>query len=151
MRLPFKANDETTEEYISVIKELCIIQHEDTWYKDKSHAVLFPDLEDAKKKVAKPHYWILNSIDEYDAAEDKQPALLAMAQIVFNTNNYSEKLVSENENIEAKTELAQSLINFDIEIPVIAEHMISMDVPKYARLMMDVATAETHISEWLKQ
>lgn len=150
MRLPFKANDETTEEYISVIKELCIIQHEDTWYKDKSHAVLFPDLEDAKKKVAKPHYWILNSIDEYDAAEDKQPALLAMAQIVFNTNNYSEKLVSENENIEAKTELAQSLINFKIEIPVIAEHMISMDVPKYARLMMDAATAETHISEWLK-
>ena len=150
MRLPFKANDETTEEYISVIKELCIIQHEDTWYKDKSHAVLFPDLEDAKKKVAKPHYWILNSIDEYDAAEDKQAALLAMAQIVFNTNNYSEKLVSENENIEAKTELAQSLVNFDIEIPVIAEHMISMDVPKYARLMMDVATAETHISEWLK-
>jgi hypothetical protein len=150
MRLPFKANDETTEEYISVIKELCIIQHEDTWYKDKSHAVLFPDLEDAKKKVAKPHYWILNSIDEYDAAEDKQPALLAMAQIVFNTNNYSEKLVSENENIEAKTELAQSLLNFEIEIPVIAEHMISMDVPKYARLMMDAATAETHISEWLK-
>jgi len=150
MRLPFKANDETTEEYISVIKELCIIQHEDTWYKDKSHAVLFPDLEDAKKKVAKPHYWILNSIDEYDAAEDKQAALLAMAQIVFNTNNYSEKLVSENENIEAKTELAQSLVNFDIEIPVIAEHMISMDVPKYARLMMDAATAETHISEWLK-
>lgn len=151
MRLPFKANDETTEEYISVIKELCIIQHEDTWYKDKSHAVLFPDLEDAKKKVAKPHYWILNSIDEYDAAEDKQPALLAMAQIVFNTNNYSEKLVSENENIEAKTELAQSLLNFEIEIPVIAEHMISMDVPKYARLMSDAATAETQISEWLKK
>lgn len=150
MRLPFKANDETTEEYITVIKELCIIQHEDTWYKDKSHAVLYPDLEDAKKKVAKPHYWILNSIDEYDAAEDKQQALLAMAQIVFNTNNYSEKLVSENENIEAKTELAQSLVNFDIEMSAIAEHMISMDVPKYARLMMDAATAETQIAEWLK-
>ena len=150
MRLPFKANDETTEEYIAVIKELCIIQHEDTWYKDKSHAVLYPDLEDAKKKVAKPQYWILNSIDEYDVAEDKQSALLAMAQIVFNTNNYSEKLVSENENIEAKTELAQSLINFDIEIPAIAEHMISMDVPKYARLMMDAATAENQIADWLK-
>jgi hypothetical protein len=150
MRLPFKANDETTEEYIAVIKELCIIQHEDTWYKDKSHAVLYPDLEDAKKKVAKPHYWILNSIDEYDAAEDKQPALLAMAQIVFNTNNYSEKLVSENENIEAKTELVQSLVNFDIEMPAIAEHMVSMDVPKYARLMMDAATAETQIAKWLK-
>lgn len=150
MRLPFKANDETTEEYIAVIKELCIIQHEDTWYKDKSHAVLYPDLEDAKKKVAKPQYWILNSIDEYDVAEDKQSALLAMAQIVFNTNNYSEKLVSENENIEAKTELAQSLVNFDIDIPAIAEHMISMDVPKYARLMMDAATAQTQIADWLK-
>ncbi|MDG1202626.1 MAG: hypothetical protein P8N65_02050 [SAR86 cluster bacterium] len=150
MRLPFKANDETTEEYIAVIKELCIIQHEDTWYKDKSHAVLYPDLEDAKKKVAKPQYWILNSIDEYDVAEDKQSALLAMAQIVFNTNNYSEKLVSENENIEAKTELAQSLVNFDIHISAIAEHMISMDVPKYARLMMDAATAETQIADWLK-
>ena len=150
MRLPFKANDETIEEYIAVIKELCIIQHEDTWYKDKSHAVLYPDLEDAKKKVAKPQYWILNSIDEYDVAEDKQSALLAMAQIVFNTNNYSEKLVSENENIEAKTELAQSLVNFDIHISAIAEHMISMDVPKYARLMMDAATAETQIADWLK-
>ena len=150
MRLPFKANDETTEECIAVIKELCIIQHEDTWYKDKSHAVLYPDLEDAKKKVAKPQYWILNSIDEYDVAEDKQSALLAMAQIVFNTNNYSEKLVSENENIEAKTELAQSLVNFDIDISAIAEHMISMDVPKYARLMMDAATAETQIADWLK-
>lgn len=150
MRLPFKANDENTEEYIAVIKELCIIQHEDTWYKDKSHAVLYPDLEDAKKKVAKPQYWILNSIDEYDVAEDKQSALLAMAQIVFNTNNYSEKLVSENENIEAKTELAQSLVNFDIDISAIAEHMISMDVPKYARLMMDAATAETQIADWLK-
>ena len=150
MRLPFKANDETTEEYISIIKELCIIQHEDTWYKDKSHAMLYPDLEDAKKKVAKPHYWILNSIDEYDVAEEKQPGLLAIAQIVFNTNNYSEKLVSENENIEAKTELAESLANFDIEVSVIAEHMISMDVPKYARLMTDAATAETQIGEWLK-
>ena len=150
MRLPFKANDETTEEYISIIKELCIIQHEDTWYKDKSHAMLYPDLEDAKKKVAKPHYWILNSIDEYDAAEEKQPGLLAIAQIVFNTNNYSEKLVSENENIEAKTELVQSLANFDIEVSVIAEHMISMGVPKYARLMTDAATAETQIGEWLK-
>ena len=73
-----------------------------------------------------------------------------MAQIVFNTNNYSEKLVSENENIEAKTELVQSLVNFDIEMSAIAEHMISMDVPKYARLMMDAATAETQITEWLK-
>ena len=127
-----------------------MIQHEDTQQKDKSQTSIYPDLEDAKKKVAKPQYWILNSIDEYDVAEDKQSALLAMAQIVFNTNNYSEKLVSENENIEAKTELAQSLVNFDIDISAIAEHMISMDVPKYARLMMDAATAETQIADLLK-
>ena len=73
-----------------------------------------------------------------------------MAQVVFNTNNYSEKLVAENENIEAKTELAQSLANFAINTKVIAEHMISMDVPKYARLIMDVAEAENLITEWLK-
>jgi hypothetical protein len=151
MRLPFKAKDETTDEYISVIKELCIIQHEDTWYKDKSHAMLYPDLEDAKKKVAKPHYWILNAIDELEAADNKEIALIALAQIVFNTNNYSEKLVSENENIEAKTELAQSLVNFNIEISVIAEHMIGMDVPKYARLIMDAKSAEAQINKWLNQ
>lgn len=151
MRLPFKSSEETTEEYIAVVKELCIIQHEDTWFKDKSHASLYPNLEDAKKKVAKPHYWILNAIDEHESSENKVTSLLSLTQIIFNTNYYSEKLVSENENLDAKKELAETLINFDIKIPTIAEHMISMDVPKYVRLSSDKDEAEKTIERWLSE
>ena len=148
MRLPFKSNEETIDEYLSVVKELCIIQHEDTWYKDKSHAVLYPDLEDAKSKVGKPHYWILNAIDEYDESEEKESSLINLAQIIFNTNYYSEKLTADTENLEAKIELSQFLSNLEIDISTIADHMTSMDVPKYVRIEDDDAT--TLISSWLK-
>jgi len=148
MRLPFKSNEETIDEYISVVKELCIIQHEDTWYKDKSHAVLYPDLEDAKSKVGKPHYWILNAIDEYDESEEKESSLINLAQIIFNTNYYSEKLTADTENLEAKIELSQFLSNLEIDVSTIADHMTSMDVPKYVRIEDDDAT--TLISSWLK-
>ena len=148
MRLPFKSNEETIDEYLSVVKELCIIQHEDTWYKDKSHAVLYPDLEDAKSKVGKPHYWILNAIDEYDESEEKESSLINLAQIIFNTNYYSEKLTADTENLEAKIELSQFLSNLDIDVSTIADHMTSMDVPKYVRIEDDDAT--TLISSWLK-
>ena len=148
MRLPFKSNEETIDEYISVVKELCIIQHEDTWYKDKSHAVLYPDLEDAKSKVGKPHYWILNAIDEYDESEEKESSLINLAQIIFNTNYYSEKLTADTENLEAKIELSQFLSNLEIDVSTIAGHMTSMDVPKYVRIEDDDASAL--ISSWLK-
>ena len=148
MRLPFKSNEETIDEYLSVVKELCIIQHEDTWYKDKSHAVLYPDLEDAKSKVGKPHYWILNAIDEYDESEEKESSLVNLAQIIFNTNYYSEKLTADTENLEAKIELSQFLSNLEIDVSTIADHMTSMDVPKYVRIEDDDAT--TLISSWLK-
>tara|TARA_B100001113_G_scaffold8207_1_gene6689 strand:+ start:2421 stop:2867 length:447 start_codon:yes stop_codon:yes gene_type:complete len=148
MRLPFKSNEETIDEYLSVVKELCIIQHEDTWYKDKSHAVLYPDLEDAKSKVGKPHYWILNAIDEYDESEEKESSLINLAQIIFNTNYYSEKLTADTENLEAKIELSQFLSNLEIDVSTIADHMTSMDVPKYVRIEDDDAT--TLISSWLK-
>ena len=148
MRLPFKSNEETIDEYLSVVKELCIIQHEDTWYKDKSHAVLYPDLEDAKSKVGKPHYWILNAIDEYDESEEKESNLINLAQIIFNTNYYSEKLTADTENHEAKIELSQFLSNLEIDVSTIADHMTSMDVPKYVRIEDDDAT--TLISSWLK-
>jgi len=148
MRLPFKSNEETIDEYLSVVKELCIIQHEDTWYKDKSHAVLYPDLEDAKSKVGKPHYWILNAIDEYDESEEKESSLINLAQIIFNTNYYSEKLTADTENLEAKIELSQFLSNLEIDVSTIADHMTSMDVPKYVRIEGDDAT--TLISSWLK-
>jgi len=147
MRLPFKSNEETIEEYLSVVKELCIIQHEDTWYKDKSHAVLYPDLEDAKSKVGKPHYWILNAIDEHDESEEKESSLINLAQIIFNTNYYSEKLTADTENLEAKIELSQFLSNLEIDVSTIADHMTSMDVPKYVRIDDD---ATTLISSWLK-
>ena len=147
MRLPFKSNEETIDEYLSVVKELCIIQHEDTWYKDKSHAVLYPDLEDAKSKVGKPHYWILNAIDEYDESEEKESSLVNLAQIIFNTNYYSEKLTADTENLEAKIELSQFLSNLEIDVSTIADHMTSMDVPKYVRIDDDAATL---ISSWLK-
>jgi len=148
MRLPFKSNEETIEEYLSVVKELCIIQHEDTWYKDKSHAVLYPDLEDAKSKVGKPHYWILNAIDEHDESEEKESSLINLAQIIFNTNYYSEKLTADTENLEAKIELSQFLSNLEIDISTIADHMTSMDVPKYVRIEND--DASILISSWLK-
>lgn len=148
MRLPFKSNEETIDEYLSVVKELCIIQHEDTWYKDKSHAVLYPDLEDAKSKVGKPHYWILNAIDEYDESEEKESSLINLAQIIFNTNYYSEKLTADTENLEAKIELSHFLSNLEIDVSTIADHMTSMDVPKYVRIEDD--DASTLISSWLK-
>ncbi len=148
MRLPFKSNEETIDEYLSVVKELCIIQHEDTWYKDKSHAVLYPDLEDAKSKVGKPHYWILNAIDEHDESEKKESSLINLAQIIFNTNYYSEKLTAETENLEAKIELSQFLSNLEINVSTIADHMTSMDVPKYVRIEDD--DASTLIASWLK-
>ena len=148
MRLPFKSNEETIDEYLSVVKELCIIQHEDTWYKDKSHAVLYPDLEDAKSKVGKPHYWILNAIDEHDESEEKESSLVNLAQIIFNTNYYSEKLTADTENLEAKIELSQFLSNLEIDVSTIADHMTSMDVPKYVRIEDD--DASTLISSWLK-
>ena len=148
MRLPFKSNEETIDEYLSVVKELCIIQHEDTWYKDKSHAVLYPDLEDAKSKVGKPHYWILNAIDEYDESEEKESSLINLAQIIFNTNYYSEKLTADTENLEAKIELSQFLSNLEINVSTIADHMTSMDVPKYVRI--EDNDASNLISSWLK-
>ena len=77
--------------------------------------------------------------------------MLSLTQIIFNTNYYSEKLVSENENLDAKKELAETLVNFDIKIPTIAEHMISMDVPKYVRLSSDKDEAEKTIERWLSE
>jgi hypothetical protein len=66
--------------------------------------------------------------------EDKEQALTELAQLVFKTNYYSQKLTSETENIEAKKDLASLLFNLDISIDSIVDQMISMDTPKYARL-----------------
>lgn len=150
MKYPFKTKDENLKNYIFQLKEVCIIEHEDNWFKEKSHTKLYPNLDEAKAKIAKPHYWILNAIDKYEdeECEDIQIALIELGQLVFKTNYYSQKLTSENENKNAKIDLASSLSNLDISVEVIAEQMISMDTPKYARLEMSKEDATSLISSW---
>ena len=148
MKYPFKTKEENLKNYIFQLKEVCIIEHEDNWFKEKSHTKLYPNLEEAKAKVGKPHYWILNAIDKYEdeECEDIQIALIELGQLVFKTNYYSQKLTSENENEDAKKDLAGSLKNLDISIETIAEQMISMDTPKYARLEMSKEDASSLIA-----
>ena len=151
MKYPFKTKEENLKNYIFQLKEVCIIEHEDNWFKEKSHTKLYPNLEEAKAKVGKPHYWILNAIDKYEdeECEDIQIALIELGQLVFKTNYYSQKLTSENENEDAKKDLAGSLKNLDISVETIAEQMISMDTPKYARLEMSKEDASILIASWV--
>jgi len=152
MKYQFKTKEQDIKKYLFELKESCIIEHEDNWFKEKSHTKLYPNLEEAKLKVAKPYYWILNAIDNYEdeECEDKELALIELAQLVFKTNYYSQKLTSETENIDAKKDLASLLFNLDISIYNIAKHMMSMDAPKYARLKLEREEAIKKISEWTK-
>ncbi|MDC1100193.1 hypothetical protein OAS93_02735 [Gammaproteobacteria bacterium] len=150
MKYQFKTKDQDIKKYLFELKEACIIEHEDNWFKEKSHTKLYPNLEEAKSKVAKPYYWILNAIDNYEdeECEDKELAIIELAQLVFKTNYYSQKLTSETENIDAKKNLATSLYNLDISIDSIANQMMSMDTPKYARLELEQEEAIKKITEW---
>jgi hypothetical protein len=152
MKYQFKTKEQDIKKYLFELKEACIIEHEDNWFKEKSHTKLYPNLEEAKSKVAKPYYWILNAIDNYEdeECEDKELALIELAQLVFKTNYYSQKLTSETENIDAKKDLASSLFNLDISIDSIANQMMSMDTPKYARLELEQKEAIKKITEWIK-
>ena len=152
MKYQFKTKEQDIKKYLFELKEACIIEHEDNWFKEKSHTKLYPNLEEAKSKVAKPYYWILNAIDNYEDEEcqDKELALIELAQLVFKTNYYSQKLTSETENIDAKKDLATSLYNLDISIDSIANQMMSMDTPKYARLELEQEEAIKKITEWTK-
>ena len=152
MKYQFKTKEQDIKKYLFELKEACIIEHEDNWFKEKSHTKLYPNLEEAKSKVAKPYYWILNAIDNYEdeGCQDKELALIELAQLVFKTNYYSQKLTSETENIDAKKDLATSLSSFDISIDSIANQMMSMDTPKYARLELEQEEAIKKITEWTK-
>ena len=152
MKYQFKTEKQDIKKYLFELKEACIIEHEDNWFKEKSHTKLYPNLEEAKSKVAKPYYWILNAIDNYEdeECEDKELAIIELAQLVFKTNYYSQKLTSEKENIDAKKDLATSLYNLDISIDSIANQMMSMDTPKYARLELEQEEAIKKITEWTK-
>ena len=151
MEYTFITKDEDVKKYLFNLKEECIIKHEDNWFKEKSHTKLYPNIDEAKSKVAKPYYWILNAIDKYEdiECEDKDLALAELGILVFKTNYYSKKLTSDTENIEAKTDLAISLINFGLSPEFVAEQMLSMETPKYARLDMDHDEATILIKSWI--
>ena len=148
MKYIYNNSNKPLKDYLFELKEICIIEHEDNWFKEKTHTKLYPNIEDAKAKVAKPHYWILNSIDNYEESEDKEPALFELGQLVFKSNYYSQKLTSENENIEAKKDLVSSLVSLGLPLDKIAEQIISMDTPKYARLDLSKDEALSIITEW---
>lgn len=152
MKYPFKKKDETLDTYIFNLKETCIVEHEDNWFKEKSHTKLYPNLEEAKSKVSKPYYWILNAIDKYEdeGCDDNEEALIELAQLVFKTNYYSQKLTSERENIEAKKDLARLLFSLDISIDNIVDQMTSMNTPKYARLEVEKEQAFKKIADWIE-
>lgn len=151
MKYPFKTKEEKIEKYLFELKEVCIIEHEDNWFKEKSHTKLYPNLDEAKSKVAKPYYWILNAIDNYenDDCENKELALAELAILVFKSNYYSQKLTSETENIEAKKELVNFMSNCGLSIEFIADQIASKDVPKYARIEMDSKDVLKLISSWI--
>ncbi len=148
MKYIFNTSNKPLKDYLFELKEICIIEHEDNWFKEKTHTKLYPNIEDAKAKVAKPHYWILNSIDEYEESDNKEVALFQLGQLVFKSNYYSQKLTSENENLEAKKDLVSSLLSLGLPLDKIAEQIISMDTPKYARLEVPKDEALAIISKW---
>lgn len=150
MEYRFITKDDELKKYLFDLKEECIIKHEDNWFKEKSHTKLYPNIDEAKTKVAKPYYWILNAIDKYEDNEcdDKDLALAELGILVFKTNYYSQKLTSDTENIEAKKDLATSLINFGLSPEFVAEQMRSMETPKYARLVITQDEAIKLIKSW---
>ena len=91
---------------------------------------------------------ILNSIDEYEESDNKEVALFQLGQLVFKSNYYSQKLTSENENLEAKKDLVSSLLSLGLPLDKISEQIISMDTPKYARLEVPKDEALAIISKW---
>ena len=137
MKYAFKTQDEELEKYLFNLKESCIIEHEDNWFKEKSHTKLYPNIEDAKAKIAKPHYWILNAIDEYESTDEKNESLIALAILVFKSNYYSQKLVAADENLEAKKDLINYMSNLGVGVDEICKILPSMDAPAYARVDLE--------------
>ena len=149
MKYVFKTKDEDLEKYLFNLKESCIIEHEDNWFKEKSHTKLYPNIEDAKAKIAKPHYWILNAIDEYESADEKSESLIALAILVFKSNYYSHKLVAADENLEAKKDLINYMGNLGIGVDEIYKTMTSMDTPAYARIDLEDEELQSFVNKIL--
>ena len=149
MQYPFIQKDEELKKYLFNLKEVCIVEHEDNWFKEKTHTKLYPNLEDAKAKVGRPHYWILNAIDEYEESDNPKEAMISLAILVFKSNYYSQKLVSSDENLEAKKDLITYLSNLGIEIDKICECISSMDAPAYARVELDKKDLSIFVKQFI--
>jgi hypothetical protein len=149
MQYPFIKKDEELKKYLFNLKEVCIIEHEDNWFKEKTHTKLYPNIEDAKAKIGRPHYWILNAIDEYEESDNQEEAMIALAILVFKSNYYSQKLVSSDENLEAKKDLITFLSNLGIEIGKICECISSMDAPAYARVELDKKELSKFVNQFI--
>ena len=149
MQYPFIQKDEELKKYLFNLKEVCIIEHEDNWFKEKTHTKLYPNLEDAKAKVGRPHYWILNAIDEYEESDNQEEAMISLAILVFKSNYYSQKLVSSDENLEAKKDLITYLSNLGIKIDKICECISSMDAPAYARVELDKKDLSIFVKQFI--
>ena len=50
MKYVFKTKDEDLENYLFNLKESYIIEHEDNWFKEKSHTKLYQILKMQKQK-----------------------------------------------------------------------------------------------------
>ena len=149
MQYPFIKKDEELKKYLFNLKEVCIIEHEDNWFKEKTHTKLYPNIEDAKAKIGRPHYWILNAIDEYEESDNQEEAMIALAILAFKSNYYSQKLVSSDENLEAKKDLITYLSNLGIEIGKICECISSMDAPAYARVELDKKELSKFVNQFI--
>ena len=149
MQYPFIKKDEELKKYLFNLKEVCIIEHEDNWFKEKTHTKLYPNIEDAKAKIGRPHYWILNAIDEYEESDNQEEAMIALAILVFKSNYYSQKLVSSDENLEAKKDLITYLSYLGIEIGKICECISSMDAPAYARVELDKKELSKFVNQFI--
>lgn len=149
MQYPFIKKDEELKKYLFNLKEVCIIEHEDNWFKEKTHTKLYPNIEDAKAKIGRPHYWILNAIDEYEESDNQEEAMIALAILVLKSNYYSQKLVSSDENLEAKKDLITYLSNLGIEIGKICECISSMDAPAYARVELDKKELSKFVNQFI--
>ena len=150
MKYQFKTKEQDIKKYLFELKEACIIEHEDNWFKEKSHTKLYPNVNEAKLKVAKPHYWIINAIEKYEDndCEDKELALIELGQLVFKSNYYSHKLTSDTENEDAKKDLVLCLRCLNISDDLIAKQLVSMSTPKYARFNMSEDDALAYIGLW---
>ena len=83
MKYPFNVEKKELKNYLFELKEVCIIEHEDNWFKEKSHTKLYPNVNEAKLKVAKPHYWIINAVEKYEVLSASDHANMASNRLQY--------------------------------------------------------------------